>query len=505
VATSVLEERAGKMGLDLSRQERLEKIADHTLTFFAKTASAAQTKLTEPHQSGASALASVNTFTSIPAVQALDGITADLRRELFQLLNEPAIARIVLRDEDGKDSTFFIARAGSLPGLASYRSPIGRMAALPVGAEQDVRTSAGIRNYEVIERAALHPALKSEGWDSTNTVLQGAGYGPLTVVSLRDLLHALAPEAALDVLEAQLAEERVAQNVVEGLRRSVIAKMGLRDQPLLDQYQDEIFRLPLGIRLVILGPPGTGKTTTLIKRLGQKLDPEYLEADERAIMSRTVAGEKGHATSWLMFTPTELLKLYVKEAFAQEGIAAPDARLQTWNDYRRELARNKFGILRTAAGTGAFVLKDNLQSLQSSTLERQTHWFDDFYDWQLRAFWSELTQRAKALAENSGAGIAPVGSRLTRILNDSGENAAETFVAIGGIGAEIRDLSAKLKAETDGKIRGAFARELMQDASLLHRLVDFIATLTEAPEDFDDAENEEEGSATTAPWTGSCF
>ena len=31
---------------------------------------------------------------------------------------------------------------------------------------------------------------------------------------------------------------------------------------------------------------------------------------------------KGRAPSWIMFTPTELLKLYVKEAFNRESIPA---------------------------------------------------------------------------------------------------------------------------------------------------------------------------------------
>jgi len=51
-----------------------------------------------------------------------------------------------------------------------------------------------------------------------------------------------------------------------------------------------------------------------------------------------------------MFTPTELLKQYLKEAFAREGVPASDLRIRTWQDYRRELARNAFGVLRTTTG-----------------------------------------------------------------------------------------------------------------------------------------------------------
>ena len=61
------------------------------------------------------------------------------RRELHMLSTEPAIARIVAEDEHGKRKTYFISRAtpngkprdGS--AAASYRAPIGRLAALPVG------------------------------------------------------------------------------------------------------------------------------------------------------------------------------------------------------------------------------------------------------------------------------------------------------------------------------------------------------------------------------------
>ncbi|WP_241001563.1 hypothetical protein, partial [Pseudomonas viridiflava] len=95
------------------------------------------------------------------------------------------------------------------------------------------------------------------------------------------------------------------------LMHRIRQSMALRDQPILDKFQDEIFRLPLDSQLMIMGPPGTGKTTTLIKRLSQKLEIEFLDEREKRLAVDDAAG-KTHVHSWVMFTPTELLKHYLK-------------------------------------------------------------------------------------------------------------------------------------------------------------------------------------------------
>ncbi len=184
---------------------------------------------------------------------------------------------------------------------------MGRLAAGRLGADIEVTTPGGVKEYQLRERAALRPTKADGEWDAKDTLVEALAGTPLTVVSLRALLHDRGEErvlGVLELLEALLAEERSSENVFEGRRRAVIQQMGLRDQPLLDQYQDEIFRLPLDTQLAILGPPGSGKTTTLIKRLGLKLDEAHLEADELAIVDRSVARQARHGTSWLMFTRT---------------------------------------------------------------------------------------------------------------------------------------------------------------------------------------------------------
>ena len=495
--------------MDLTQQSKqhVEQVARDALDQFDKVASAAQTAIRNAPNLGTDALAAVNTLTGGAAVQRLGQINQENLESYQTLAREPAIARVAVLDEEGRQRVYYICRTTPITGvsnLASYRAPVGRLASLPVGTEFSLPNGDVV---EVVERAQLRPSHMAEGWDSRDTIIEADDLGPFTIESLRSLLYKVAGEEVTeDLLEQLLAEESETANIIEGVRRSVITKMGLRDQPILDQYQDEIFRLPLDQRLLILGPPGTGKTTTLIRRLGQKLDSAYLEEGElRAVESISSATGVSHANSWVMFTPTELLKQYLKEAFAREGVPAPDMRIRTWTDYRRELGRSTFGVLRTATGGGTFVLKESAETLLPDASDNPIKWFEDFDAWQKTTFINDLRQAAVGLSENSSASISTVGRRLVEILERANSNSlAATFSALVGEVSGIQSLVAGLKEVTDKKIHAALNLQLNRDKGFIDALAKFIDGLQQAPdidaEDPDDLDAEEEDA--TSPRTG---
>ena len=241
-------------------KRHIEQVAGEALAQLESIAEASKSKLLDGRKLGSDALASINTMTSSSAIQRLDQISQANRESYRVLVAEPAIARVVVIDEEGEEKTYYICRTtpvSGIPNLASYRAPVGRLASLAIGAEFTLPNGTVV---EVLERAQLRPSALADGWDSRDTVVEAEHFGPLTIESLRALLTEVAGEEVTeDILGQLLAEETVKANIIDGVRRSVITKMGLRDQPVLDQYQDEIFRLPLDKRLLILGHPVPAK------------------------------------------------------------------------------------------------------------------------------------------------------------------------------------------------------------------------------------------------------
>ncbi|MAU22279.1 MAG: hypothetical protein CMH13_17435 [Martelella sp.] len=477
-------------------EEHIRPVAEESLETFDKVAKAAEAAL-QSGVSGSSPTSIVrNTFTEQETIRTHSRITQENLEGNQILSREPAIARVVVADENGQKMTYYFSRAAAAPlpdkrlKFASYRSRVGRLAELSIGDEYELPRDGETIDVEIVEHARFQPFRANQIWDARNAILEGDDYGPLTVESLRALLETV-EEIDETALEELLKEESSEANVREGVRRAVISRMDLRDQPILDRYQGEIFRMPLGSRLLILGAPGTGKTTTLIRRLGQKLDLAFLDDAERQAI-RNVS-EADHAQSWIMFTPTELLRLYVKEAFNREGIPAPDDRIRTWAEFREELARGGFRILRSAASSSSLVMKETARTLSPEVEAEQIAWFSDFDQWQQATFWEEMRVAAKSLSENPSPEVAKLGRRVLAIIEGAGPTPQPgTFASLMDLAAEIGTRVSAMKETTDGKIRRGLNLQVNRDKAFLDDMAVFISALDDVPDDDSDQEVDDE-------------
>lgn len=492
------------------KPDDLKPMAIQSLDAFEKVASEARGRIEARGGHVPDVLTTANTVNDMKGLISIGQIRHSEQQDHRTLANTPVTARIVCVDKSGKRQVFFISPVASAltrigeARVASYRAQIGRIASLPVGSTFSLPSSASA--LKVIEREEFRTRYENAEWDARDTRVEAEGGVALTVHSLRDLLRGIVPLDEVDPLDAILAGEAAAENVVEGFRRERLQRLSLREKPILDSFQDEAFRLPLARRVVLMGPPGTGKTTTLIKRLGQKLDPASLDEEEKEQVRASRAGADEHARSWRMFSPTDLLKVYVKEAFNQEGIPAPDENIQTWDRFRDSIARGELRILRSGAGSGVFFLREHLEALLPDAIERSPQWFEAFDAWHRNAFWADLRERASRLADSSDAPVRAIGQRLQRLLPQTG---AETRPRIGPLldgSSELSDRVDAIESQVDRIARKAVSAAFKQDQNFLldfGKQVEIVSerASTEADE-LDEEEEDDETEVAATPRTG---
>lgn len=114
----------------------------------------------------------------------------------------------------------------------------------------------------------------------------------------------------------------------------------LRFQPILDPIQESIKRSRLfdGC-LVINGGPGTGKTTSLIQRI-KYLISDTIEEVKEDLTSKQKAILYDEKSSWIFYSPNELLALFLRNSMRMEGLTADPKRVKVWFAHRNELVKS---------------------------------------------------------------------------------------------------------------------------------------------------------------------
>lgn len=262
------------------------------------------------------------------------------------LLLEPFVGYAVIARQDGQEETFFICRHYT-PHLFSPGDPnalygsylsnhVGQLMAQPPGQQY-----AFDPTFTLIRKCEFRPSRVDGRWDGVANRM--AWMQVLTVVpSLRSLL-------AGDV-------EKIGP-------RAPQIKVQLPDQAILDTVQDQIFRLPFNQRVRLSGAPGTGKTTVLLKRLSQKTKREFLTDEERALLRNS---DWADGQNWMLFTPSDLLKAYLKEALNKELLPAGDDHVKVYGTFKLECLR-EIGFIRVGA-QGYFKVGGN----DTQLLKRET-------------------------------------------------------------------------------------------------------------------------------------
>jgi DNA helicase IV len=172
----------------------------------------------------------------------------------------------------------------------------------------------------------------------------------------------------------------------EKKQRYIRTSASLREQFLLGSQQatllqQQIYNAPL----VINGGPGTGKTTLLIHRVNFLIGEDVKVHANFPKLNTFQSQKLNEGNSWIFFSPTELLREYLKDAMTAEGLKATADQVKTWEQQRKNLWRAlEFYNPETKGPFKNFADSAPLWNLSPKDLMDISHLFDSFYLEQLK-------------------------------------------------------------------------------------------------------------------------
>lgn len=273
------------------KQKTLNDVGEQILTALGEVARSAEDALARG-PSGLSPSSLVNASNLMVGdakpEKFIQARNAEERAILRKLMDEPFLARVdVDWRPEGRSvvETFYFPRLGTggigIKGarFVSALADLGELAECETGDTVSIDVPGGTRSGRILKRVEFTPTTSEGVWDA---LVEDFGILPwgdvLRLLRHRSLRHAIAafrrdrlgPAAVEDIVGQLMQEAATAAAERLRIRRKVIDRIALRDQPILDRFQGRIFRLPLDRQVLLFGPPGSGKTTTLIRRLAQK-------------------------------------------------------------------------------------------------------------------------------------------------------------------------------------------------------------------------------------------
>jgi len=248
---------------------------------------------------------------------------------------------------------------------------------------------------EIYNRASYTPS--SEGEYATDIQIKIAGDSrthsfqniakilelQLEIDRDREKLEQTVDDNAKNELLKSIEKKEEKQREYINKAQSFIRKYAeLRFQPILDPIQDAIRRSEVFKgNLIINGGPGTGKTTSLIQRIKFLISPTIeeeikLNKDQKNILFN-------QKTSWIFYSPNELLALFLRNSMKMEELIANDESVKVWSSHKSKLmnsyklvdtqTKNPFMIYNKSQGS---LIKNTPNSIKSINKKFWNYYFN---------------------------------------------------------------------------------------------------------------------------------
>jgi len=142
-----------------------------------------------------------------------------------------------------------------------------------------------------------------------------------------------------------------------------------------------------GNSVIINGGPGTGKTTTMIHRLGYLTDTFAINEDEEKKtykfklnpqQRKNLLSSIENQRDWMFFSPSQLLKEYLAQAMVKEGLKNTSLKVWNWNDYCALVLQENYRLLGQSSSKAPFkvcYLTDTLFYQRSGIIKEFTEYY----------------------------------------------------------------------------------------------------------------------------------